>query len=173
MKKTLFVVATLLVSWSHAELIEVSNSASGWIRDSDGGKNLNGNYVTGGVGSWIMRSVFVFDVSGFTNATSATLQLSTYSISEAGTFSLYDVSSAINSNGLVSGGTDVYNDLGTGLIYGDISLTTSQADQLISITLSANALNDINSAGGLWAVGGSYASSGNVFGASEITKIIN
>ena len=140
-----------------ADVITVNVADSGYY--NNGSHNATDrNYFVGGSG-YEYNNFFVFDLSGIENATSATFQLYTFGVYSPGTYTLYDVGTPISS--LTAGGTgltDTYNDLGSGLSYGSVAV--NGGNSLIQITLNSNAISSINSAGGLWAIGGSYDSSG-------------
>lgn len=146
---------------AHAYVVEVSNSDSGWYNNSGYSIPENTNYFAG-TNTFVdpTRNFFVFDLGNISDTvTSATFQLFTYSIpTGGGSYSLYDVTTSISS--LTEGGNqplDIYNDLGSGVNYGEIFLSTENHWQYIEIELNSDAISAINSAGGLFAVGGSYS----------------
>jgi hypothetical protein len=81
------------------------------------------------------------------------------------TYQLWDVSTPIGE--LVasqSGRTDIYNDLGSGVLFGSVVITPGEQGTQILISLNAAGLASVNAAAGNeWAVGGS------IFGAETTT----
>ena len=109
------------------------------------------------------RNFFVFDLSGITDrVVSAELALSMIDLGNLGfsspdgqeTFELFDVVSSVE--GLVegTGGLAAHSDLGSGVQYGIRVITADDAASIVTIQLNANALDMINSANGLFAIGG-------------------
>jgi hypothetical protein len=115
------------------------------------------------------RNFFVFDLSGFSSITSATLELlvgptppfdSIISIGGTETYTLFDFGGSISDLTGGTGGVLAYTDLGTGTSYGSI-VVTDGADEgtVISITLNAAGIAAANAAaGGDFAIGGAITS---------------
>lgn len=120
-----------------------------------------------------LRNYFLFDLSAVsTQVTSATLRIfSNFDTYECGhredigcgyasddsaeIFSLVDVQSPdILMSPAPGAEQSIFNDLGQGKAYGEISLTRDDVDVWLEIHLSSEALEDINQAAGLWAIGG-------------------
>ena len=119
------------------------------------------------------RNFLVFNLSGVSGTvTGATLQLFTHVVRGTGTYSLFDVSTAVPT--LVAGGsglTAIHTDLGTGSTFGSIGLTPANSQSLITFTLNAAAIADIQSRlGGQFAIGGRFddAPIGLAFGTSGV-----
>lgn len=160
--------------------IAIVNSDSGWYDQTGFHDPLNTNYVAGrqevdGVG-YHWTDFFTFDLSSVMGDTisSATLQLYTAEISSNGTFKTFDVSTP---NAALTGGTGglaAHIDLGSGISYGQIALTTGQSFTVIQITLNAAAVAAIQAGaniGDMFAIGGDYLGDGTTddytFGFSE------
>ncbi len=171
MKKIICLVVGLFVGTAHAATVEITAYDSGWYQSNGFHNSGNTNYIAGS--SSLYRNFLAFDISSISNnVTSATLQLYTYTISQSGTYSLFDVTTPVAQ--LTAGGsglTGIYNDLGSGSNYGSISLAPSQSNSFIQITLNANAIADINAkSGGKFAIGGAYNSVGYAFGYSSFNQ---
>jgi hypothetical protein len=71
-------------------------------------------------------------------------------------YSLYDVStSAAALDGDSGPNAAIFNDLGTGTLYGSFAVTTGQANSVVSFTLNAAGIAAINAAqGSLFSIGG-------------------
>ncbi len=86
-------------------------------------------------------------------------------VSNSGNYNTYDVTTGINA--LLAGGTSktgIYNDLGSGTGFGSRNIGGNEDRTIIDIVLNQAAIAALNAANGLWAIGGSYASSGYAFG---------
>jgi large repetitive protein len=177
LKKTLFaVVAFVLLSLTaagnaSADSISIINSDSGWYNDTGFHDPTNTNYIACENCTVPVRNFFVFNLSGVSGTvTGATIQIFAADVTGAGTYTLSDVSTAVPT--LVAGGvglTGIHSDLGTGNAFGSIALTTANTGTVITLTLNAAAIADIQSRlGGLFAVGGRFdAPSGYSMGFSE------
>lgn len=183
----------LLVARSaHADLITFSTSDSrfhdfdvtdnnqGWWSNFDSNHDANDNYVTGfttfGIlvkgGPTEFRSFFTFDLSTLDLAgqvlLSATLEIvrAEYNSSDPSeTVALFDVSTpaaALNNNDGIN--LAIFNDLGSGTIYGSFGVPeyTASSTERLAFHLNTAALADIASAaGGFFSIGGAVQSFSN------------
>ena len=159
MKKIMILVCLLSASWASAEIIEVSPTFRGKVGNyvflgsighyAVGGRNHSDFDVTVLVES---RNYFEFDLSGFTNAITATLRINTFDVSASGTYTLYDALPRSIFDPRPS-----WEDLGGGVSYGSTFISDTQDNQYIEIVLNAAAISSINAAGGSWIIGGSYS----------------
>jgi len=133
-------------------------------------------YVAGHNGSGIIdyRDFIVFDLTSVTMPVlAAELQLRNGqngydSICTTETFVLHDVSTPIAT--LISGGsglTDIYDDLGSGTLYGSVVMSQESNSKIISIPLNRDFLNDIRLLEGLFALGGSLTDITGAYGFNE------
>lgn len=162
--------------------ITVGATDSGWYcsgntRCAGGGLHFadNENYLAAQRSpnpgdEWELRNFFTFDLSSVDGVVvSASLRLFTadYFGDASELYEVYDVSTSIST--LTLGGSDlsdVFNDLGTGSLYGSRSYTASDAGGISDIALNSLAISDLNSAlGGEIALGGKIASLSGIFGA--------
>ena len=171
--KTIMAVGLILaLGPMTAQAVVISHTDSGWYNDLGNHTPGNENYIAGlcsNCGGPVFRNWFVFDLTGLGTVTSAILRLDTVVVETTGTYSLWDVLTGIGT--LRAGGTGltgIYDDLGMGDAFGSIGINANQDNQIIDIQLNAAALASINSASGLWAIGGSYASALSVFFNSHI-----
>lgn len=136
----------------------------------------NPNYIVGEftVDNEIERNFFVFDLSGVTQQiVGATLTIYNpsggYSSNDPSeTWTLYDVTTPIvdltASGGGATGGINVYNDLGSGTMFGSATVTSASNNTLVNVNLNNNAVAALNAArGGSFAIGGALTSlDGNI-----------
>ena len=108
-----------------------------------------------------IRDFAVFDLGEFTGgATSAVIRLFNpaggyVSPNPSELFRLYDVSTGVRD--LVADqtdATDIFDDLGSGLVFGSRIVTSADGGTFVEITLNADGLDSLNRAIGSWAVGG-------------------
>lgn len=131
--------------------------------------------------SYLFNDFFVFDLSSVTSTeiASATLNLYEPSVGNDGydgynsdlpseTFQMFDVTTAIGNTstyGTLEGpdtgdstGTAIFNDLGSGVIFGSGVVTGAESGTVIPFALNSNAIAALNTAeGGEFALGGSVA----------------
>jgi hypothetical protein len=173
------VVAALAGSEAFAALITFSTSQSqfdpgtdnqGWWSSGPGEVNFdaNANYLTGMLDGNDIRDFFTFDLSSLGALdliTSATLRLRRYDSSPgnepAETLGFFDVStsaSALNNNNGLN--PAIYADLGTGTSYGTFAVHGfAAASDMLTLSLNASAVNDLNAAkGGFFSIGGALIS---------------
>lgn len=109
------------------------------------------------------NSFFVFELPEVkSKVTSATLQIELESILNPDpsiTFGVFDVSTSISQFSLdyeigSASGISIYNDLGSGKLYNEVTVDSSDVGTILNITLSNLALYDLNNTvDGLFAVG--------------------
>jgi len=141
----------------------------GWYDDAGWHQPDNLSYGAGEEVIVRYRDFFVFDLSGVnTTATSATINIYSpvspdqffdgyQSADPFETYVLYDVSTDTGDLTAGSGGVAAFVDIGSGTSYGSYNVSAADNGQIVSITLNADALLDINSAGGLFAIGGAVS----------------
>jgi len=159
-----------------ADTVFINDTYSGWYRNggtnnSDLGPGLF-NYAVGGTNpdpSVIARNYFVFDLSGVTGLETLTdAQLSIFSpfspvpgfgagygsTDPSETYAVYEVSLDPGLLGIVSG-VAVFDDLGTGTLFGSVTVTRASSNGLRVVTdLNAAAIAALQQANGLFAFGG-------------------
>jgi hypothetical protein len=107
-----------------------------------------------------LRNFFVFDLTGLAgNITGATLRAfnpSTGFSSPQGTetFTLFDVSTSLDTLTTLAGGTAAFADLGTGAPLGSVTVTSTVANTVVEVTLNAQGIAYLNSVNGRIALGG-------------------
>jgi hypothetical protein len=113
-----------------------------------------------------VRNFFVFDLSSITQPiTSATLEIGRgrYDSPDlAETYELHDVTTSINLLRTGNGGLPAFVDLGTGEVYGSITIGRDETNSVIKIELSASAIAAMNLNPGQFAIGGSVTSLDNL-----------
>ena len=133
----------------------------GWWRDDGVHNSGNDNTLTGLVGStsWRYNSYFIFDLSAVTGTVVAAelwLEVENYTSPDPlETLSVWDVSTpaaTLEANG--TGQLQIYNDLMTGNQFATFTVQQSDVGAVKTISLSPQAVTDINSAlGGDFSVG--------------------
>jgi hypothetical protein len=110
------------------------------------------------------RNFFVFDLSGVVQPiASATLDLYLPNTSGKGYFSshpsenfqLHDVVTSISNLTAGTGGLAAFNDLGSGVVYGNRSISDADEGTVVEILLNTSAVASMNANHGLFAMGGS------------------
>jgi hypothetical protein len=132
----------------------VTATAAGTYSSTVANGSVGNNFVTGNAGGATRRGYLVFSIAAGQQITAATLSVNASSvIAGPNTLNLYDVTTSTStlSDGTASPAM-AYADLGSGALYGTVQATTN--NQTLSITLSAQAVADINAAqGGTFAIG--------------------
>lgn len=178
---TLAVMLVLLVtlvgkptSPAYAAYTTVNSISQGWIHGSGYQIPGNTNYLVGYRGN-NYRDFFVFDLSNVSgNIIGAALRINVSgysSLDPSETVDFYDVSTPASALMDGTGGADAYIDLGTGTLYGSVTITGAEGYQTIDIPLNESAAAAINSAlGGYFSIGGALITYGDnneyVFGDS-------
>ena len=127
-------------------------------------------YTTGESTSIQVRNYFVFDLSGVApgSITSVTLRLYNppngyQGVSPSARYNIFDVTTPIpdlQASYLSPSpfSLDILTDLGTGINYGSVIVSSADNDSVINFSLNAAALSAINNASGLFAIGGRVTS---------------
>ena len=159
---------TVSQSVSSASII-VNATDSGWYDDTGWHQPDNLNYAVGEEVAYIYNNFFVFDLSGVSETvTYAVINIYSpespaqffdgyQSMDPFETYALYDVSTDIAVLTSDSGGVEVFQDIGTGTSYGEYDVSAADNGQFVSITLNADALDNINNGAGLFAIGGAVS----------------
>ncbi|MBU0676483.1 MAG: PEP-CTERM sorting domain-containing protein [Verrucomicrobia bacterium] len=148
----------LIASICHADMILHPIDRGRYANDGYH-ETLNAAYGVGYGGTFINNNFFVFNLGGLSEEVlSAELQLfNPWSISPDPfeTYATYDVNTDLTSLMNGSGGTNAFNDLQSGNSYANVNISSADNGTTISMTLNAQAIQDINnSLGGLFAIGG-------------------
>ena len=144
----------------------------GYWSDTLSNYDENDNYSLGiNFSEDLSRNFFTFDLSSLAlTVTSATLELTRFnylSSAESETFGLFDVSiDAVTLNNNVGTSASIYDDLGSGVSYGEFDiLSDGLSTDILSFNLNDAALTDINAAKGGWfSIGGALLSFGSPVG---------
>jgi hypothetical protein len=156
---SLFVALALHATPASAALIQINASDTGSYESNGNHIATAQNYVTGQLQTE-RRSFFAFDLTGVsTPITSATLNLwnpttnphpccqGYRSPSATETFNLFDVNASM---GTVTGGgtglTSVFDDLGTGTLFGSYVASAANNGKVVSIALNAAGIAALNGA---------------------------
>jgi WD40 repeat protein len=146
-----------------------SYSSTGFYNPAE--STMLGNYIAGHCDSCLYsdyRNFFVIDLTGLTApVTSLKFTLDSFTVSSAGTYTLWDYASSGTIEQLKAGGsgwTSIYNDLGAEVTYGSFEYQVADKDTVRILELNESARNDLNAAiviamnGGekLWAFGGTF-----------------
>jgi hypothetical protein len=144
-------------------------SSTGWYSDVGFHDDGNPNYFAGLCGDGCtpegeLRDFAVFELGEFTGgATTAVIRLFNPLTPFAGyispnpseLFTLYDVSTGVPD--LVADqtdATDIFDDLGSGLVFGSRIVSSADDGTFVEITLTQDGLDSLNRSIGRWAVGG-------------------
>ena len=145
---------------AHAATFSVEANSQGWFRQdgaTNGNPGLIANTFTGSFEELEHRSFFSFDVSGVTSPIQSgrlrLLQEFYFSGDPSETVTAYDISAAaatLISNPPLVQGQQIFEDLGTGLAYGEGTVSNtpgwSPMGEFLEIVLSDAAISDINEA---------------------------
>jgi len=138
-------------------------SDAGWYNAANFHDPENNNYIVGyhAPGAAELRNFFVFDLPVLSGAVAgAQLRIYTFTINAppgAETLELHHVATPVSTlvAGEGAGVTNVFNDLGDGLLYATRAVTNTQANSFITLTLNSNAIAALNAASGQrFALGG-------------------
>ncbi len=128
----------------------------GWWSNERDNYDENINYGTGMSPTGEVRSFFTYDLSSlYLTVIDAKLELRRYDYASSvssETLGLFDVSTGANTlNYNVGTSIDIFEDLGSGLCYGEYEVfNTGSSEDIISIQLNDFAIDDINNAMGGW-----------------------
>jgi hypothetical protein len=123
----------------------------------------NHGYVAGNLGGDVFRNFFVFDLSAVTGTiTSATLVLNAWVVSSDSVYSLYDVTTPVETliaDLPITGSNDstVFDDLGGGTLYGSHGITVGDTYKDVSIPLTGAILALNAAVGGKFSAGGALS----------------
>lgn len=159
---------------AQADTITIQAMQTGWYR-SDGLNNgvpsvgLNSYFVGRTFSREVYRNYFVFNLTYITGVTSAELRI--YNINGSSVldhdpsenYTIYNVATpALDLGGANS--VAVYDDLGSGTIYGSIDVPYSFEANYVVLNLNAAAIQAIQQNGGLFAIGGAITTLDRSFG---------
>lgn len=163
---------------SQSEFTDNVRNQGWWAINTAGGTrpnfDANDNYLVGTLGidnRFVHRDFFTFDLSSLLlspteTITSATLELTRFQASTVDpteTLGLFDVSTdAATLNNNQGSNINIYNDLGTGTSYGEfvVDTTTGTPEDILSFTLNAAAIADIQSRAGQSSLNGFFSIGG-------------
>jgi hypothetical protein len=167
-----------LTTSAMAATVDVSPSDIGWYTQPGFHSAAIKNYFASENNG--QRNYFVFDVSAIdtSRVDSATFIINTYNISDAGTFTLFNVTTPAStlsaSSSVGAPGQAINQDLGDGDVYGSILLNASDSNSLVSITLNSSFITALKSSSGTISLGGTFAGTTNTsafaFGGSAINS---
>jgi hypothetical protein len=166
------VAAVMLTAGTDAAQGAILAAATGWYDESGEHLGGNSNYIVGGYRQVEYRSFFVFDLRSVSeNIVDATLKIPNVGSNLHGpwTYTSYDILTPVSDlTATQVGRTDIFNDLGTGIVYASGSAPPSYGDYLVSLnTAGLAALNA--SKGGWFAIGGALSLSPQPLGVSNYT----
>lgn len=173
------VLASMLCSAAQAATTTLTWVDSGSYSAAGFHNSTNTNYLAGNcVDPWCQqprqgdfRNFFVFDTAPLAgNVTSGILRLRNGFVPVGGVYSIFDVTTPINT--LRAGGdglTGIYDDLGSGVQYGSATAQSSDVvgRAFVDVVLNAQAIAAINAGNGLFAIGGSFDSTMFAFGGTN------
>jgi hypothetical protein len=138
-------LATLTVNTTDGT-VNVPVSVSGWYDENGNHSSFNSNYIVGTSGPTTFHDFFTFDLSSLdATVESASLTIENYAVIGSSYYTLSDVGTPADIlDGDNSGATGIFDDLGSGLVYGSHQYDSSQAGQLSTIILNTNAVAAIN-----------------------------
>jgi hypothetical protein len=167
-----FIALALHAAPASAALIQIDATDSGSYQSNGSHTATLTNYITGLSLNENRRSFFVFDLTGVSSPiASATLNLYNpntnphpcclgYRSPQATeTFNLFDVSTPVSTvTGGGTGLTNIFDDLGTGNLFGSYVASATDNGKVISIALNAAGIDALNSAlGSIIAFGGALS----------------
>ena len=146
-----------------SEMVVLNAVDSGWYHITDGHPDpSNQNYYAYIDHEGIeYRNFFVFDLTGLSQVLDAQLRVysgSFHSNNNSDPYEMYDVTTSISDLRNNTGDTAAtFQDLGSGDFYGGYEFSWATAETVVDIQLTAEAITDINSSSGLFALGGKMA----------------
>lgn len=157
--------AVITISTSDNPLNPGSDNQGWWRNGLANPGSSNDNYLS----TPSRRNYFSFDLSSVSGTVvSATLEVRRYDTDPGATLELFDVSTsavALAQRQIIDNA--IYNDLGTGTSYGSFLAIAGLSEDIMSFTLNAAALIDINATlGSFFSIGG-QSSNGIHFGSSN------
>jgi len=159
--------AEILIFNTSDNQFDVGVDNQGWWCDKHPNYDENDNYATGihPLEDASFHNFFSFDLSSLTSPViSAKLELTRYTYAsywDSEVLGLFDVSTdavTLNNNRVIN--LTIFNDLGTGVSYGEFEVySEGLSTDVLSFELNAAALTDINAAmGGWFSIGGALLS---------------
>lgn len=118
-----------------------------------GAATAGANHTTGSFGGNVARGYFIYNIPAGAPITAATLSVNAVQVlGGPNTVEIYDVTTSPATVASAVTSVAVYNDLGTGTLYGSAVATAN--NQTLTITLNPDAITAINAArGGSFAIG--------------------
>lgn len=172
------VLASMLCSAAQAATTTLTWVDSGSYTAAGLHDSSNTNYVAGNcVSPWCQtspgdfRNFFVFDTAPLAGTvTSGILRLRNGYVPVGGVYSIFDATTPITA--LRAGGTGltgIYDDLGSGVLYGSATVESSDVvgRAFVDVVLNAQAIAAINASNGLFALGGDFGSTMFAFGGTN------
>lgn len=169
-------VVCVLVAGVPASAATIDATDSGWYNVSGTHFTHIDNYIVGAGNGTLYHNFFVFDLTSVTGlVVSASLELYNpdnalpslkgyISPDATETYTLYDVSTPIatvQASNVGAAGQAVYNDLGSGVDFGQLTVSAADNGSIVSIVLNAAGLGALNAAvGGQFALGGALTTLG-------------
>jgi len=151
----------------------ISATAVGWWSPNAGNSPGNTNFIAGNIGPLLYNDFFTFDLSNLARLEAAQGPLTGATLSMTDFETLSDTGRTTEIQDFFDVSTDptvldtplgtnaaIYNDLGSGKLYGTLNLPVTNTIDLSTVgtSLDAAALGDINAdAGGLFSIGGTLA----------------
>ena len=165
----------LLASCLSAQTVVINATDRGWYDIGGSHSSSLKNYVAGDSrGNCSLceddfRNFFVFDLAGITQPIASgklalfnpgpTPTAGYMSNDPSETFELHDITTAISTlRATNNGAVAIWNDLGTGAVYGSKAMTAADQGDYVEITLNSAAVAAMNSNHGLFGIGGSITS---------------
>jgi hypothetical protein len=163
-----------------AQTVVINETDRGWYREPGTHFPANPNYFVGdnrgttcGGGSTCddfrdYRNFFAFDLSNVVSPiASAKLALTVpgagYSSSDPSeNYEVHDVVTSITSLLNGTGGSAAWNDLGSGVVYGNRTMTAADMGTVVEIKLNSSAIAAMNATHGLFGIGGSLMTLDNL-----------
>ena len=169
-------VVSVLVAGVPASAATIDATDTGWYNVSGTHIAQIDNYIVGAGNGTLYHNFFVFDLTSVTGlVVSASLELYNpdnilpalkgyISPDATESYTLYDVSTPIatvQASNVGAAGQAVYNDLGSGVDFGQMTVSAADNGSIVSIVLNAAGLDALNAAlGGQFALGGALTTLG-------------
>ena len=150
--------ATLSLTTSSGGTINLSSTSTGWYDNTGFHQAANTNYISGMIGPTSYNDYFTFNLANVTGTiTSASLTANDPQEVNQPFFTLYDVPTPASTlDADQTGAVGIFNDLGSGTVYGTHQVTLADNGANVTISLDAAALAAIQGGeGSLFSIGGS------------------
>lgn len=149
-------------------IVNLSYTDSGWYEESGSHTPDNLNYLVGKCGApycidgaAIFRNFFVFDLAPVPGTIlTATLEVENHetgfeSSQPSETWTIYEVSTPVNTLVTSTSSEAIYADLGSGTVFGSAQVSAASNGELVTVPLNNDAVSALNAAiGNTFAVGG-------------------